>query len=98
MIEAVPLCFRTPDEEREVQVFTLNHGEGSPRHKHSFAHSAFIVRGTVLLSIGTVDKEMSRGDTAHFQAGVEHAFVAQTDAIVVCEFDLRPLGDRVWQR
>lgn len=98
MIEAIPLRFRTQDEEREVQVFTLKPGEGSLRHQHSFDHSAFVADGVVVFSIGPVDKTAERGDTVHFQSGVEHAFVAQTDAIVVCEFDLRPLGERVWPK
>lgn len=63
--------------------FLLEKGAVLPRHAHPHEQTGYLVKGRILLSIGTDEYDVRAGDSWCVPGGAEHGAVVMEDAIAV---------------
>jgi quercetin dioxygenase-like cupin family protein len=63
--------------------FVLRKGAVLPRHAHPHEQTGYLVRGRILLSVGTEEHDAKVGDSWCIPGGVEHGATALEDALAI---------------
>ena len=67
-------------EHYAMRLFTLHPGGFIPLHEHETTeHEIFIVEGQGIISDGTKEVPVKKGDAIFIQAGEKHSFINKTD-------------------